>query len=287
MFKLTKIFLLGLIKLLGPKVIGEFQDRYGAKCYFNTLIPFEDGLIKYGVISRNNIISDLLDWESLYIAGRLQKPVRMVKETQKEQDSELHMALRMNLKNALHVALLMLPEMFPEDQLYKKLVGLSYEGDFRMAVGEDKGKVKKITQGSFTDLQRIYANQLTKMSDFIYESGGKDRKIFQQDMSPGARHFHLTMLPKNMQEILVSIWNRDGKWRDVEDVLRSAAYHRDVDQFILECLQYVVARPAMVQATKGVVSAGFKKTVIYSSQKVKKMMSNTEVPKMFQEYKPR
>ena len=42
----------GVMSMLGPKIISEVQDKFGAKCYFNTLIPFEDGLIKYGVINR-------------------------------------------------------------------------------------------------------------------------------------------------------------------------------------------------------------------------------------------
>ena len=121
----------GLMSMLGGKVLGEIQDRFGAKCYFNTLIPFEDGLIKYGVINRSNLISDLLDWESLYIAGRLQKPVRIIDSASKLKDRELHLAMRMNLKNALHTALLMLPEKFPERMLFDKICGISYRGDFR------------------------------------------------------------------------------------------------------------------------------------------------------------
>ena len=101
-----------------------------------------------------------------------------------------------------------------------------------------------------------------------------DRVVFDQDMSPGARHFHLTMLPKNMQEFLVRIWNQDGKWRDVEDVLRSAAYHRDVDVLITKCLRYVVSKPAVLQAAKGIVTAGLSKTAVYSSKKLSKMLKS-------------
>ncbi len=96
----------------------------------------KSGLIDLSFLySRHHLIADLLDWESLYIAGRLQKPVRMIHETRKEDDAELHMALRMNLKNALHTSLLLLPEKFTEEQLQEKLCGLSYQGDFRMTIG--------------------------------------------------------------------------------------------------------------------------------------------------------
>jgi translocator assembly and maintenance protein 41 len=224
--------ILGLMSLMGPKVLGDMQDKFGAKAYFNTLIPFEDGLIKYGVISRSNLIADLLDWESLYIAGRLQKPVRVLSKATKTVDQELHLGLRMNLKNALHTAFLLLPEKFTEERLYHTLVGLSYTGDFRyykhflnqqifivrihtsmiyrMQVGEDKFKVSKITKGSINELRGLYAHQMTKMSEFVYfprDTAGTDpsKQIFEQDTSPGARHFHLIMQPKNMQECLVRV----------------------------------------------------------------------------------
>ena len=64
----------GLMRRLGPKLVADVQDRLGARLIFNTLIPFESGLIKYGVISRAAMLADLLDWESLYAAGRLHKP---------------------------------------------------------------------------------------------------------------------------------------------------------------------------------------------------------------------
>ncbi len=273
-----------MLRLSGSKVISELQDKSGAKMYFNTLIPFEGGLIKYGVITRTNLIADLLDWESLYAAGRLQKPVRIIEKDPRLVDQELHLGLRMNLKNALHTALLLLPEQFTEYRLYNTLCGLSYTGDFRMAVGgEDKQKVEKIAAGSLPQLRELYANQLLKMSEFTASTtrtkeSGETYKVYEQDTSPGGRHFHLTMLPKNMQEYLVREWNRDGRWRDLEDVLRSAAYDRDCDEQINKCLGYIVGQPALIQAAKGVLTAGLTKTVRYSSKKVaKRLKSFTDV----------
>lgn len=264
-----------LLSILGSKAISKLQDDFPAKCYFNTLVPFEDGQIKYGVINRNNLIADLLDWESLYIAGRLQKPVRIIEKMDSVEDSELAMALRMNLKNALHTALLLLPAKFSEKQLYKKLVGLSYQGDFRMRIAEDQQKVNKITNGSFNELRALYMKQLAKMSEFIYiHEAEADQMIrIDQDISPGARHHHLTMLPKNMQEMLVRCWDEpEGKFPDVEDILRSAAYHRGLDDLIANAIGYIVARPAFLQAGKGILTAGVSKAFVYSSKKIAKKM---------------
>lgn len=69
-----------VLRLFGPQVMAKIQDKWGARLFFNTLVPFEDGLIKYGVISKDALLSDLLDWESLYAAGRLHKPVLILEK---------------------------------------------------------------------------------------------------------------------------------------------------------------------------------------------------------------
>lgn len=64
-------------------------------------------MIKYGVIGTQLLYDDLQYWDSLYIAGRMQKPVLMLKDYAK-----LPMARKTNLDAAFTLALLLLPQCF-------------------------------------------------------------------------------------------------------------------------------------------------------------------------------
>ena len=67
------------LKYFGPRLIAKVQEDAGANVYFNTLIPYNDRtLIKYGVIKKSHFVNDLLDWDHLYVSGRLQKPVQVI-----------------------------------------------------------------------------------------------------------------------------------------------------------------------------------------------------------------
>ncbi|CAF4768082.1 unnamed protein product, partial [Rotaria magnacalcarata] len=70
------------------------------------------------------------------------KPVSVMKIDQSDQD--LLYALKTNLNSALHVALLLLPEQFTLKDLFLKITSLSYQGDFRMYIGENKNKISNI-----------------------------------------------------------------------------------------------------------------------------------------------
>ncbi|KAB1263883.1 Phosphatidate cytidylyltransferase; mitochondrial [Camelus dromedarius] len=113
------------LKVLGPKMISNVQNNYGAGVYYNPLITCDGRLIKYGVISTSILIEDLLNWNNLYIAGRLQKPVKIIALNE---NVALRSALDKNLKSAVTAAFLMLPESFSEEDLFLEIAGLSYSG---------------------------------------------------------------------------------------------------------------------------------------------------------------
>jgi translocator assembly and maintenance protein 41 len=72
----------------------------------------------------DTLCEDLLDWKTLYAAGRMHKPVRILR-----QDARVLLANQVNLASVLRVALLSLPEEFTEVQLWEQVAGVSYLGE--------------------------------------------------------------------------------------------------------------------------------------------------------------
>ena len=97
----------------GPSAIAAVQRR-GAGLYFNPYARVSSGrLLKYGVVSRTVLEDDLSHWNSLYVAGRMHKPVRVLCD-----HADTAALAAANHRSALTAALLMLPAEFTEDELY-------------------------------------------------------------------------------------------------------------------------------------------------------------------------
>nr|ACO15051.1 MMP37-like protein, mitochondrial precursor [Caligus clemensi] len=261
--------------ILGPSGIANIQESRGAKIYFNTHVPWKPaGLLKYGVISRKDLIRDLLDWETLYVSGRLHKPVKLMELSQT--DLELNQAIRLNIKSALHTSLLLLPEVFSEEDIYHTLAGLSYTGDFRMIVGEDKNKVANIVGPQKEHFRSLYSKHLSYLSDFVGKAS-PESNLYHQDVSQSGKHHHLSLLPRHLQWYLVRARNlRDGRRWDVEDVLRTVANddEEEIGSLIRTGLRFIVQNNSISQAFKGILSAGPVTSVKYSYAKIKKMMNS-------------
>ncbi|XP_016065407.1 PREDICTED: phosphatidate cytidylyltransferase, mitochondrial isoform X3 [Miniopterus natalensis] len=147
------------LKVLGPKVITTIQNNYGAGVYYNPLLMCDGRLIKYGVISTSILIEDLLNWNNLYIAGRLQKPVKIIAMNE---NVLLRSALDKNLKSAVTAAFLMLPESFSEEDLFIEIAGLSYSD--------------KSPEGQFTQLMTL-PKTLQQQINRIMDPPGRNRDV--------------------------------------------------------------------------------------------------------------
>ena len=81
--------------------------------------------------------TDLSDWSTLYVAGRLHKQVTHLMAP----SATLAAAQEANLDSAVAAALLLLPPSFSSIEFYKVICGISYMADIRMAFAEDTRKV--------------------------------------------------------------------------------------------------------------------------------------------------
>ncbi|OAD74633.1 hypothetical protein PHYBLDRAFT_155096 [Phycomyces blakesleeanus NRRL 1555(-)] len=139
------------VRLLGSRAVASLQEKVGAGVYFNPYIEVNGMMIKYGVVSIDTLCRDLVDWETLYLAGRMHKPVKILRD-----DPRVRLANQVNLTEAVRVALLTLPENFNEQDLFERIAGISYVGDFRMVVGENPNKVKNIVEAQMDHFRRLY-----------------------------------------------------------------------------------------------------------------------------------
>jgi mitochondrial translocator assembly and maintenance protein 41 len=260
------------IRHLGSNFIAKFQENYAAKVYCNTLIPIEDEknlLIKYGVISTKDLVEDLLDWRDLYVAGRLQKPVEIIRGPN---SSKVQNALELNLQSAIHSALLLLPKDFSEFDFYCTITSLSYNGDFRMIFGENKNKVQNIVKAQVDNFRSLYAPVLELYKSILHYSltGDATAATWQQDKTPVVVLQHLNQLPKWPIRRIVKEWNR-GRYRsDTEDVLRAVACSPHYQDAVKKSLADIVWQSSVKQSLKNIPTAGIFKSLSYSWSKALK-----------------
>ncbi|KAH7728381.1 Protein Y71F9B.2 [Aphelenchoides avenae] len=255
------------VRWFGPATVTNLQTNYAAHVFYNTRVRTRGRQMKYGVISEDDLQTDLLDWCWLYASGRLHKPVLDVIPP----SETLARCILDNRKCALDAALIQLPEQFTYDELFEKIVGISYSGDFRQSFGEDRNKITKIVRGGFEQLKFVYDPLLVK--DRRIEILG-DNSI-TQDGSTTAIYHRLNLLPQRVIEGLYKIHRkRDVRVRDIEEVLFLLAHRNDVGDYVAQSLAAIVKKSAFRQTVKNACSAGFNKSVVYAFDKLAKMFKS-------------
>uniref|UniRef100_A0A8R1HFM6 Phosphatidate cytidylyltransferase, mitochondrial n=1 Tax=Caenorhabditis japonica TaxID=281687 RepID=A0A8R1HFM6_CAEJA len=266
----------------GPKMLAKIQTDFAARVYYNTHVTVKKRNIKYGVISFDDAKQDLLDWRWIYIAGRLHKPVLDVikpeikpQTTQKTTDgpnySEIFDLVTENRRSALHSALLLLPESFSLKQLFHAIVGLSYTGDFRMIVGEDRSKIQKIVEGNYEHLLKVYQ---PLMNDDARLSVMTPAKVIQ-DGSTGAIYHRLNLLPSEVLNRIQKNMNRAQKrQRDAEEVIFSLSHRHDVAATVQTAIGSIIRPVSYRQTAKNAFSAGVTRSIVYSMAKMSKFLKS-------------
>ena len=295
---------------LGSYAVGKVQDAIPAGVYFNPYITVNGVLVKYGVVNLDTLCKDLSEWNTLYIAGRLQKPVKILRD-----NPSVRLANQVNLISAVRTALLLLGDEFTEHDLYSTIAGISYMGDPRMSVGgDDPHKVNNIVSNQISNFRRLYAPLIDNLPNITFNdaaTSGRDwmddtsiNAKLNQNMDPQTRGHMVRRLPsafrqklyfeyqskfninrRDFKKMMEETKNEDAErirkreggpfeQRIAEDV-KDGGLREEVRQVITKTIQW----PATTQSLKSVLTAGVSRSWRYMREKREKNKKGKEQKK--------
>ncbi|KAJ7505310.1 mitochondrial matrix Mmp37-domain-containing protein [Mycena galericulata] len=256
-------------RVLGSSYVSSVQE-INPGLWFNAFVPMSGVTIKYGVTTVDNLCNDLLNWRSLYLAGRMHKPLRIIKD-----DARVRLTQQVNLTSAVRAALLTLPPDFSETQLFERIAAISYLGDPRMLLpAENRNKVSNIVRHQAPQFKELYHRLVVGLPGVHWPA---HLSTIQQDTSPHARAAHLKKLPANLLTGVKNNYDRSAPTPSYEADesaywIRLAGDER-LPAALGEELRRIVRYPATVQSLKGITSAGLGKSVRYGAAKIRKWWS--------------
>ncbi|KAI9809228.1 MAG: hypothetical protein M1825_002519 [Sarcosagium campestre] len=284
---------------LGSALVSNVQDRWGAGVYFNPYVTVNGTLIKYGVVHLDTLCKDLSEWDTLYLAGRLQKPVKILRD-----DARVRLANQINLISALRTALLFLPSKFDEHQLYAAIAGISYMGDPRMSLPtENPQKVSNIVSNQITNFRRLYAPLVENLPNISFNDAScsnprwdEDPGInasLAQDMDPVKRGNMVRRLPKAFKQKLYFQFQgrfqipqlefnkmmEESSDNDPDRIhkrqggtfeRRVAGDEEGLNKEIPNVIRKTIGWPSTQQSLKGIFTAGLGRSWRYTREKIQK-----------------
>lgn len=247
------------LKYLGSDVVGMVQNKIGAGVYYNPFVRFGKNDVKYGVVELETLRRDLTQWETLYLAGRMQKPVRIVKD-----EPSISFAQQKNLKAAMSTALLLLPTNFSEFELYMKIAAVSYMGDVRMAFAENPMKVQNIVTNQFDMFRRLY---LPLMEELEVKSLASTEVNENDKVGPLSKGLPLSQPERHYAKLVTHLPKRFGAMVTKKNT-------GEVRQLrVSNAIARIIKWPSFTQSIKGVLTAGINRSVVYSLAKLRKRFS--------------
>ena len=178
----------------------------GAGLWYIPYVKVNNEIVKYGVISIEDLCKDLLYWNTLYVGGRMHKPIACLFDAT---NNRVPNAQQANLTSALRASLLLLPASFSEMELYRMLASLSYMGDFRMKVpgGENRNKVENIVKHQLPWFRIMYSTLLTRLR-FVHVNHNEESFTMHQDKRPATLALVAINLPQTLRLRLVQHFQR-------------------------------------------------------------------------------
>lgn len=221
--------------------------KHAAICY-TTDIEYGIDTYKMGVIEKKDVLEDLLEWKTYYIAGRFQKEMYTPIE-----DEDIEKANVINKRNALIVALILLENKKNNlMDLYEKICSLSYMGDNRNKFkAEDPNKIRKIASGSEKHFEESY---------------GSNREFFKLNNDEIVINYdkllkNINYLPESLKTKIFDDLNQEEPSIENIDIIRKS---------IMNYLETIIKRSSSGQTKKGILTSGPKNSVNYALEKIKK-----------------
>ena len=286
---------------LGSYAVSKIQDSFGAGVYFNPYVTVNGTLIKYGVVNLDTLCKDLSEWNTLYLAGRLQKPVKILRD-----NPAVRLANQVNLIAAVRTALLLLPEEFTERELYSTIAGISYMGDPRMTIGgDDPRKVENIVKHQLSNFRRLYAPLIDNLPNISFVDSACSNQDWlddptvnaklAQNMDPVTRGHMVRRLPSSFRHKLYfeyqskfnipraefmkmleqtrdedpdRIRKREGG--PFEQRIASDTEGGGLREEVRQVIESTIRWPSFTQSLKGPITAGFARSWRYAKEKREK-----------------
>lgn len=130
--------------------------HFGTDINYISNIKYKKNDFKMGVIERDDLIDDLINWKNFFMAGRCQKPINLIRVS-----NDVRKAIKINRLNALKVALILnYDKQITYNELFETICSLSYIGDIRMFFKcENPNKIKNIVDASMYEYRKMYINE--------------------------------------------------------------------------------------------------------------------------------
>lgn len=231
------------------KLASDESLKKGVPICYTAYVNDGDDTYKMGVIEKNDVLDDLLNWKSYYLAGRFQKEMYTAKG-----DPDIERANEINKRNALTLGLLLVDYERPTlTDLYENICSLSFMGDVRGKFGaEDPNKIKNLVAGSRDFLNREYRDKTNLFTV------GEDGML---DIDYISLIAEVDNLPEDISE----------KLKDkMLDNREKGKYELDVRDTIEGHLSGIINKTSTEQAIKGIWTTGPIKSLEYAVAKLKK-----------------
>lgn len=233
----------GRVRMLGSDYLVK-STFDGAGIHFNPYVQHGNLMFKYGVIHHEHLMDDLKEWNTFYCAGRMQKPVQIVKDCE-----EMQPLMKTNYKMALIVGSLISSSLVHETDLYTNICKLSYFGDKRL---EDPLKIHNLVFGNLPKFQEIYRPLVLETQGLTFDNEFIERKSgFYENL-------------KNLPGFLSSI-------QDLENMNVGERYN-----FIMEIFKKNNSKFSGLQIWHTLKTGSFSQIFKYSLSKFKKSLKSND-----------